>query len=354
MSRSTLALQVGMLARRSVLRTLRQPAMVIPAILFPLILLSINSGGLDSATELPGFPTDSYFQFALALAFVQALFSSNSAGTNVANDIESGFLNRLALTPLRRVALMLGLLAGILALGLIQALTFLGVGWVFGAGFEAGIAGMATIVLLSLLISLRVRLHRRLRGVAGRQRRRRCRGCSAALRRALPVIDVAAARPDRERLVPDGRGLEPSRTCSEGIPLVDDRRLGPRSVALGFACAGGRARRPGRRLLGAADPDGADVSRGGFMSVARAVGWRNVRNWFSNPALLIPSLLFPLFFFTAFAGGLSRVSSVPGFDYDAGYTTFVYGFVLLQAAAFGGVFTAFSIARDFESGFSGA
>ena len=71
MSRSTLALQVGMLARRSVLRTLRQPAMVIPAILFPLILLSINSGGLDSATELPGFPTDSYFQFALALAFVQ-------------------------------------------------------------------------------------------------------------------------------------------------------------------------------------------------------------------------------------------------------------------------------------------
>ena len=71
-SRSTLALQVGMLARRSVLRTLRQPAMVIPAILFPLILLSINSGGLDSATELPGFPTDStYFQFALALAFVQ-------------------------------------------------------------------------------------------------------------------------------------------------------------------------------------------------------------------------------------------------------------------------------------------
>ena len=139
----------------------------------------------------------------------------------------------------------------------------------------------------------------------------------------------------------------------EGIPLVDDRRLGPRGDrARVRLCGRGRARRPGRRLLGAADPDGADVSRGGFMSVARAVGWRNVHNWFSNPALLIPSLLFPLFFFTAFAGGLSRVDSVPGFDYDAGYTTFVYGFVLLQAAAFGGVFTAFSIARDFESGFS--
>jgi ABC-2 type transport system permease protein len=89
-----------------------------------------------------------------------------------------------------------------------------------------------------------------------------------------------------------------------------------------------------------------------FMSAARAVAWRNLHNWFTNPAMIVPSLLFPLFFFTAFAGGLSRVDSVPGFDYEAGYTTFVYGFVLLQAATFGGVFSAFSIARDFESGFS--
>jgi ABC-2 type transport system permease protein len=88
------------------------------------------------------------------------------------------------------------------------------------------------------------------------------------------------------------------------------------------------------------------------VSVARAVAWRNIHNWITNPALILPSLLFPMFFFTAFAGGLSRVDSVPGFDYPAGYTTFVYGFVLLQAATFGGIFTAFSIARDFESGFA--
>lgn len=91
---------------------------------------------------------------------------------------------------------------------------------------------------------------------------------------------------------------------------------------------------------------------GGFWSVAFAVAWRHAHNLFTNPAMLIPALLFPLFFFTAFAGGLSRVDSIPGFGYDAGYTTFVYGFVLLQASAFGGVFTGFSIARDFESGFS--
>ena len=90
----------------------------------------------------------------------------------------------------------------------------------------------------------------------------------------------------------------------------------------------------------------------GFTAVAYAVAWRNVHNWLTNPALFVPSLLFPLFFFTAFAGGLSRVDSVPGFDYGAGYTTFVYGFVLLQAATFGGIFTGFSVARDFESGFA--
>jgi ABC-2 type transport system permease protein len=94
------------------------------------------------------------------------------------------------------------------------------------------------------------------------------------------------------------------------------------------------------------------MTRGGFWSVARAVGWRNAHNFFTNPAMAVPALMFPLFFFTAFAGGLSRVDSIPGFDYGAGYTTFVYGFVLLQAAAFGGIFTGFSIARDFESGFS--
>jgi ABC-2 type transport system permease protein len=94
------------------------------------------------------------------------------------------------------------------------------------------------------------------------------------------------------------------------------------------------------------------VSRGSFTSVARALAWRNVHNWFTNPTLIIPSLLFPLFFFTAFAGGLSRVDSIPGFDYGANYTTWIYGFVLLQASTFGGIFTGFSVARDFESGFA--
>jgi len=88
------------------------------------------------------------------------------------------------------------------------------------------------------------------------------------------------------------------------------------------------------------------------IAVAQGVAWRTLHNAFTNPSLLIPSIVFPLFFFPAFAGGLSRVSEVPGFDYKGGYTAFQFVFVLLQSAAFGGVFTGFGIARDFESGFA--
>ncbi len=87
------------------------------------------------------------------------------------------------------------------------------------------------------------------------------------------------------------------------------------------------------------------------LSVAQAVAWRSLHNFTHNKSLLIPSLVFPLFFFTAFAGGLSGISRAPGFVFPAGYTAFQFAFVILQSSAFAGVFTGFGIARDFESGF---
>lgn len=91
---------------------------------------------------------------------------------------------------------------------------------------------------------------------------------------------------------------------------------------------------------------------GRYLSVAGGMAWRLLRKLFANPALFLPPMLMPIFFFVAFAGGLSAVSNAPGFDYPGGYTAFVYGFVLIQTAAFGGVFTGFSIAADFQSGFA--
>jgi ABC-type multidrug transport system permease subunit len=92
------------------------------------------------------------------------------------------------------------------------------------------------------------------------------------------------------------------------------------------------------------------VSR--FFYVARAVAWRSIHNTIVSPAILVPSIIFPLFFLVAFAGGLSRIADIPNFNYKPGYTAFQFVFVFLQSAAFGGVFTGFAIARDFDSGFA--
>ena len=88
-----------------------------------------------------------------------------------------------------------------------------------------------------------------------------------------------------------------------------------------------------------------------YFSVAGGLARRLLDKFLTSPALFLPPLLMPIFFFVAFAGGLSAVSDNPAFDYPAGYTAFEYGFVLMQAAAFGGVFTGFSIAADFQFGF---
>jgi ABC-2 type transport system permease protein len=89
-----------------------------------------------------------------------------------------------------------------------------------------------------------------------------------------------------------------------------------------------------------------------FRQIAVAVAWRSIHIFLGNPAFLVPAIVFPLFFFVSFAGGLSAIANVPGFDFPSGYTAFQFVFVLLQSAAFGGVFTGFGIARDFETGFA--
>jgi ABC-2 type transport system permease protein len=150
-----LARQVALIARRSIVRTLRQPASVIAPLTFPLLLMAVNSNGLAAATSLPGFPTDSFLDFFLPFAFMQgALFAATTAGTDLARDVDTGFLNRLALTPMRGLALIAGQLGGAVVMGAIQALVYLGVGLAFGVRFETGVAGIVVLLLLSIVIAL--------------------------------------------------------------------------------------------------------------------------------------------------------------------------------------------------------
>jgi len=147
--------QVFLLARRSVVRTIRQPANVIAPLLFPMMLLAVNSGGLKAETRLPGFPTNSFVAFALAVPFIQgALFATMNAGTDLARDIQTGFLSRLSLTPMRGIALLAGQLGGVVALGVVQAVVYLSVGLAVGVRFESGILGVLVLFAFAILVSL--------------------------------------------------------------------------------------------------------------------------------------------------------------------------------------------------------
>ncbi len=145
--------QIGNLARRSVVRTLRQPAYVIPPLVFPTLLLSVNAAGLKPSTMLAGFPTSSFLAFALAIPFVQgALFATINAGTDLARDIQNGFLNRLALTPMRGTALLAGHLAGVVAMGFLQSIFYICFALAVGVHFAAGAAGALVILALATVI----------------------------------------------------------------------------------------------------------------------------------------------------------------------------------------------------------
>ena len=344
--------QIGQMARRSILQTVRQPAMVIPPIVFPLLLVSINSAGLQAATKIPGFPSDSYWDFAIAVPFIQgSLFAAINAGSSLARDVETGFIKRLAMTPMKRTALLAGQLIGSMVVAFVSACVYLLAGFVAGMDFKSGALGVPTIIVLGVLIALGFAALGAYIGLRS--------GSGEAVQGFFPLLFVLLflssvnlpAEPDRAGLVPHDRHLQPGLLPGRGRALADHHRLGRRGAGPRV-----RARRRDRRghdhALGRRPANEVDPHMSRFLGVTQAVAWRTIHNFATNPAYFFPSLIFPLFFFTAFAGGLSSVGNVPGFDFPAGYTAFQFVFVLLQASAFGGVFTGFGIAADFEKGFA--
>jgi ABC-2 type transport system permease protein len=129
--------------------------MAIPPLVFPVALMLVNAAGLAPSTLLPGFPTDSFLAFAFAVPFIQgALFATMNAGTELARDIQTGYLNRLQLTSLRRSSLLGGHLAGVVALGLVQSAFYVVIGRICGVHLAAGPAGVLVLLVFSALISL--------------------------------------------------------------------------------------------------------------------------------------------------------------------------------------------------------
>ncbi|HVO55563.1 MAG TPA: ABC transporter permease [Solirubrobacterales bacterium] len=149
---------VWALGMRSVRQTFRRPQLIAPIIVFPTLLLAIQTGGASAALQLEGFPeVESFLQFMLAGAMMQSLMlAGNSGGIALAVDIEMGFTDRLFTAPIPRFAIVLGRLAGTAALGLFGAVWFLAIGIVFGATIAAGVAGALLAIVLVTAAALAV------------------------------------------------------------------------------------------------------------------------------------------------------------------------------------------------------
>jgi len=147
---------VRALGMRSVRQTFRRPQLMAPIVVFPTLLLAVQTGGVGAAVNLPGFPpVDSFLQFMLAGGIMQSLMlAGNSGGIAFAVEIETGFTDRLFSSPIPRSTIVLGRLVGTGALGLFASLWFLAIGLAFGVTIAGGVAGALVAIVLSTASAL--------------------------------------------------------------------------------------------------------------------------------------------------------------------------------------------------------
>ena len=202
---------VRALGMRSVRQTFRRPQLIAPIIVFPTLLLAIQTGGAGGAVNLPGFPpVQSFLQFMLAGAMMQSLMlAANSGGIALAVDIEMGFTDRLFAAPISRYAVVLGRLAGTAALGVAAALWFLAIGLLFGATIEGGVPG--ALVAIALTASAAVAIGGIGAAIALRT------GKSSIVQGMFPLIFVVLFL--STAFFPDALMVEPARTIAEYNPM---------------------------------------------------------------------------------------------------------------------------------------
>ena len=202
---------VRALGARSIRQTFRRPQLISPIIVFPTLLLAIQTGGAGAGVELPGFPpVQSFLQFMLAGSMMQAMMlAGNSGGIAFAVDIEMGFTDRLFAAPIPRFAIVLGRLAGTAALGLFAALWFLAIGLIFGAEIEGGIPGALLAIALITASALAV-------GGIGAAIALRS-GSASVVQGLFPLVLVVLFL--SSAFFPQALMIEPARTIAEYNPL---------------------------------------------------------------------------------------------------------------------------------------
>ena len=202
---------VGALAGRSVKQTFRRPQLMAPLIVFPTLLLAIQTAGAGRAVDLPGFPeVNGFLDFMLAGAMIQStLLAGNAGGIALAVDIEMGFTDRLLAAPIPRYAIVAGRLAGTAVLGLFTAIWFLAIGVIFGVTFTEGVAGV--LLMIAFVVGSALTFGTIGAGIALRT------GSASVVQGMFPLVFVILFV--STAFFPEDLLLEPARTMAEYNPL---------------------------------------------------------------------------------------------------------------------------------------
>lgn len=151
--RAGLPTQIALITWRNLVTIFRTPAALLPPFAISLFFLVIYDSTLGRAAGFIPNINGNYLGFILPLSIISsALSGSGIAAQNLVRDVETGYFDKLLLTPVSRVALLLGpILAGALILGL-QAVLVLGVALVMGLESATGIGGLLAVVGLAILL----------------------------------------------------------------------------------------------------------------------------------------------------------------------------------------------------------
>ena len=202
---------IAALGQRSVNQTFRRPQLIAPIVVFPTLLLALQTGGAGGAVNLPGFPeVHGFLDFMLAGAMMQScLLAANSGGIALAVDIEMGFTDRLLAAPISRFSIVLGRLAGTAALGAFSALWFIAIGLIFGARIEEGVPGAILMILFIVLSAIAF-------GGIGAAIALRT-GTASVVQGLFPLVLVVLFL--SSAFFPDSLMVEPAATIAEYNPL---------------------------------------------------------------------------------------------------------------------------------------
>jgi ABC-2 type transport system permease protein len=142
---------VRSVAGRALRQIPREPASVLPAVLIPAFFYTVNLGALENlARGAAGF---SYKAFLIPMAIAFAVTGMSRAPTLV-TDIQGGYFDRLCMTPVRRVALLWGLMVADVVVIITLCIPVLIIGFAVGVRFVTGAPGVLAFVALSALWGL--------------------------------------------------------------------------------------------------------------------------------------------------------------------------------------------------------